>query len=41
MEDSEVTQLILESLFDIRTDVRYLVSVLKEDDDDAGEEEEG
>lgn len=41
MEDTDATQLILESLFDIRTDVRYLISVLKEDDDDAGEEEEG
>lgn len=41
MEESEATQLILESLFDVRTDVRFLISIVKEDDDDAGEEEEG
>jgi hypothetical protein len=41
MEESEATQLILESLFDIRTDVRYLISIVTEDDDDAGAEEEG
>ena len=41
MEDTDATQLILESLFDTRTDVRYLISMVMEDDDDAGEEGEG
>ena len=40
MEESEATQLILESLFGIRTDVRYLISIVTEDGDDAGAEEE-
>jgi len=40
MEESEATQLILESLFDIRTDVRYRIPIVTEDDDDAGQEEE-
>lgn len=40
VDDTEATQPILESLFDIRTEVRDLVSVLTEDDDDTGEEEE-
>jgi hypothetical protein len=41
MVDEDETQLILITLFDIRTDVRRLIELLEEDDDDTGEEEEG
>jgi hypothetical protein len=42
MVDEDETQLILTTLFDIRTDVRHLIALLEEEeDDDAGEEEEG
>jgi hypothetical protein len=34
------TTLILETLFEIRTNVRWIVSVLEEDDDEEGDEEE-
>ncbi len=35
-------ELVLNTLFEIRTDVRYLIDILDGDeDDDAGEEEEG
>ena len=40
MEPPDDTTLILETLFEIRTNVRWIVSVLEEDDDEEGDEEE-
>ena len=40
VELPEDTTLILETLFEIRTNVRWIVSVLEEDDDEEGDEEE-
>ena len=40
VDASDDSTLILETLFDIRTDVRRVLSLLEENDDEEGEEEE-
>jgi len=40
VNDPEATRLILETLFDVRAGVDYLVSVVREEDGGSEEEEE-
>lgn len=41
MDDPEATQLVLETLFDIRAGVDFLVRLAQEENDGSEEEEEG
>ncbi len=40
MEERDVT-VLMEAVFDIRTDVRELIAMLREEDDDGQEEADG
>ena len=40
MEERDVT-VLMEAVFDIRTDVRELIAMLREEDDDGQEETDG